>query len=78
MKKMWCDLCGKQITNNVYTKVETSVRDCETEAIEYYPYADGKPYPLGPLEVHQECLLEAFADFQGKNKLPEGGTTHGA
>lgn len=75
MKKMWCDLCGKQITDLTYTKVETSLRDCESENVYY---VDGKEYPIGPLEVHQECLLEAFADFQGKNKLPEGGTTHGA
>lgn len=77
MKKMWCDLCGKQITETQYTKVETSVRDCETEDA-CFPFVDGKPYPVGPLEVHQECLLEAFADFQKKNKLPEGGTTNGA
>lgn len=75
MKKMWCDLCGKQITELTYTKVETTIRDCETEHISCDAYTQG--YPTGPLEVHKDCLLEAFADFQKKNKLPEGGTSHG-
>lgn len=77
MKRMWCDLCGEPITEMQYTKVETSVRDCNTEEIAYEWDTEGIDYhyPTGPLEVHRECLLEAFADFQKKKKLPEG-TTH--
>lgn len=27
-----------------------------------------------PLEVHKECLVEAFSDFQKKKKLPESSS----
>ena len=69
MKKIWCDLCGKQITDFTYIKVEANQVGCEDDSTVYYT-----DFPLNgkPLEVHSECLMEAFADFNNKKKLPEG------
>ena len=73
MKKVWCDLCGEQITDLTYVKVEANQVDSEHEEVQviYYP---NDVILNKPLEVHKECLIEAFSDFQKKKKLPEGSS----
>lgn len=77
MKRIWCDLCGKEITSFSYLKVKSAQCDCEFEN-EYddtsYNY-DGitynsLPFP-NPMEVHLDCFVEAFADFSKKKKLED-------
>lgn len=72
MKRVWCDLCGKPITDMTYIKVEINEVDSEYENTLHIVSGD---ITEKPLEVHKECIIEAFSDFQGKKKLPESPTT---
>lgn len=73
MKKVWCDLCGEQITENSYIKVDMNRVDSEYENIQGF-YSSDNDILTKPLEVHKECLVEAFSDFQKKKKLPEASS----
>lgn len=73
MKKVWCDLCGEQITDNTYVKVEANQVDSEYEDVQVI-YSPNDVILNKPLEVHKECLVEAFSDFQKKKKLPESSS----